>query len=308
MPVRLQPNVFHQSAFRDVLIDLRSREAFLKGSLPGSISFPAGDYVSVKELLKTIAEKWPARIVHVFDRHGELSEFMSVDGAAIHYLNGGYSAYTAWQNAIFMNDPPIIILGGNAGSGKTELLQELADRNEQVLDLEDLANHKGSVFGNLSDKPQETNAVFRHRIFNAWINYSAQQPVWIEEEGSFLGQNTIPETLYQRMLDAPMINLQRDFATRLAHIIREYGDPPSPDFVGAIRKLEQRMGMSANQKAIHLYNKGDITACFKLLLRYYDSAYSERRLRYRRGPQHDLNVNEEIGSLADALINRRKVL
>jgi tRNA 2-selenouridine synthase SelU len=284
------PHPFYISE-SSVLLDLRSVARFTKGTLPGAVSFPVEEHQQHGEIRKLIAQQWPAQLVRVFDEKGAYETlFRSPDG--IHYLQGGYSAYLRWQDELFREGPPIIILGGKAGAGKTECLHQLELRGEQVIDLENLAGHKGSVFGNLTNSKQPSNDEFRHRIFERWFGFNKQQCVWIEEEGPFLGRTAVPSALYARILDAPLLHMEMDFAQRLEHIIAEYGNEPGAQFTSAIRKLEERMGMSANQKTIHLYTTGNIAGAFRLLLEYYDQAYMERRLKYRRGPQQDVHAGE----------------
>lgn len=202
------------------------------------------------------------------------------------------SEYHFTKEDIFSEAPGILILGGRTGAGKTEWLQRLGAAGEQVLDLEGLAGHKGSVFGKLDSEPQQSNDVFLHKISSEWMKLDVHLPVWIEEEAGFLGRNTIPPPLYQHMLAAPMIELDVPFEKRLSHILEEYGNASPGAFTAAIRRLEKRMGTSANHKALHLYNKGQLQECFALLLRYYDSAYEQRRTMYRKGNVISVNVEK----------------
>lgn len=300
------PQQFHTSV-TDVLLDLRSAARFRKGTLPDALSFPGEELENPEGLSQLIVQRWPSQTVRVFDQEGESENLLRSFGQ-VQYLQGGYAAYLRWQDELFRKGPRVIILGGKAGTGKTELLRQLSVRGEQVIDLEHLAEHKGSVFGNLTSNEQPTNDAFRHRIFDQWFRFNTQQCVWMEEEGPFLGRAAVPPVLYDRMLDAPLLHVEMEFAERLEHILAEYGNEPVQQFISAIRKLETRMGMSANQKAIHLYTSGNTAAAFRLLLQYYDRAYDERRVKYRRGSQAHLPAGENQSALIDTLIAAGKSL
>ena len=302
----LSPQQFHVSASGG-LLDLRSATRFRKGTLPDAVSFPLEERGNPEEIEQQFAQRWPSQTVRVFDQEGEAANFFH-SFAQVQYLQGGYTAYLRWQDELFSKGPRIVILGGKAGTGKTELLGQLSIHGEQVIDLEHLAEHKGSVFGNLTSNAQPTTDAFRHRVFDQWFRFNTQQCVWIEEEGPFLGSAAVPPVLYERMLDAPLLHLEMDFAKRLEHILAEYGSEPAQQFIAAIRKLETRMGMSANQKALHLYTSGNIAGAFRLLLQYYDRAYDERRTKYRRGTQSHFPADENPESVMDALIATGKLL
>ena len=308
MSNHLVPYEYYKFIINNILIDLRSGEIFNKGSFPGAVSFPAGVFESKEHFLQAIRIKWPSQILYVFDQKEEFRRFY-IDESRLIYLEGGYENYLEWQDSIFRGGPQIFILGGKAGSGKTELIHLLSESGEQTLDLEHLAGHKGSVFGNLGNNFQQNNDIFLHRIFKEWISFDPGKPVWMEEEGPFLGQNVIPPVLYKRMLDATMIELELSFRDQLDHIVREYGNEPAENFIDAIRKLEKRMGVSANHKAIHLYSTGDLTGSFSLLLRYYDSGYEQRRSLYRKGIHHRMKIETDSNvSSVEKLIAWRKSL
>ena len=84
-----------------------------------------------------------------------------------HSLAGGYKAYRQLALDIFKRSYPFVVIGGYTGSGKSEILRELSKIGEQVIDLESLANHKGSAFGGLMMPPQPTTEQFQNDLFEA---------------------------------------------------------------------------------------------------------------------------------------------
>ena len=91
-------------------------------------------------------------------------------------------------------------------------------------------------------------------------------PVWIEEKGPFLGKLGIPATLYKKMIEAFIVELDVPFAERLIHVQNEYSQHEKKFFTNQIRKLEPRIGTSACHKALHYYSVGQLEKCFNLLL------------------------------------------
>ena len=186
-------------------------------------------------------------------------------------------------DSAFEIGPPLHLLGGYTGSGKTDLLRILKKRGVQVIDLEELALHKGSVFGNLSSISQPRHEDFKDKLRSIWLSLDRQTPVLIEEKGPYLGRVGLPLALYHKMMKALMIHLDVPFSRRLLSIEQEYGNLDLDKFRTALRTLEARMGMSQNHKALHYHDTGQRKKCFELLLKYYDKAYDRHRRKYRSG-------------------------
>lgn len=281
-------------------VDLRAAHSFARGSVPSAESFPAQG-LSAAELGMAIAARWPSQLVIAFDQGGECA-CSSVEEAHFHYLDGGLDALWEWQALQYAQARKIVILGGKTGAGKTEWLHLLASAGQQVIDLEGIARHKGSVFGNLQGEKQAGDIDFQIGLLQAWRSLQAEQVVWIEEEGPLLGQVAIPKTLYQQMLAAPMIELEVPFVARLRHLLEEYGDAPTAAFSEAILKLAPRMGFTQNQRILHQYQAGKKNAVFRQLLNYYDAAYAHRRDRFRLGASIPFSPLPEVNDAIRSLI------
>jgi tRNA 2-selenouridine synthase len=220
------------------------------------------------------------------------------------FLEGGYPSYLAWQDEEFGHAEGLIVLGGKTGAGKTRLLQLLSASGDQVIDLEQIAEHRGSVFGNLEGQSQPSPSTFRHRLFGQWHSRNLSHPLWVEEEGPFIGSVAIPPSWYAVMQQAPFVEIERSFAERLEVIVATYGHYPIEALRAAARKLEERMGRSANHRTLHLLQKGDVRAAFTLLLEYYDSAYEARRAKTRLGPARTMEVDGRSENEVLALLRK----
>jgi tRNA 2-selenouridine synthase len=184
-------------------------------------------------------------------------------------------------------------LGGKTGSQKTEIIHLLSAKGEQIIDLEGLAKHKGSAFGNLEGTAQPSHDLFQYELWKIWTDLDSSRPVWIEEEGKFIGKAGLPTSLYSRMQVAPMIELLIPFNERLNHIYSQYAACDHTAFAAAIRKLKPRMGRSNNDKAVHLLKTGRMKESIELLLNYYDEGYSRRRVSQRKGQHFTIEASTE---------------
>lgn len=290
-----------------MLIDLRAKDAFQKGSFVEALSYPAHNETQLGEQVILLRKEYPDKALHLFD-HGNLLDFSTITDPDIRILKGGYKAFRQWRKEAFHDDLPLIVLGGKAGAMKTERLHQLREAGEQVIDLEGLANHKGSVFGNLEQLQQPNNDVFQNSLLKQWLSFDKNQPIWIEEEGPFLGKNSVPEHLYKAMLIAPTFELEVSFDERHDHIVHEYETSDRQAFQSAIKLLEKRMGTSRNHKAIHQLNKGNMVECIRLLLEYYDRSYMIRRRKFRKGEVTKIETTLDDEELISELITLGKAL
>jgi len=278
-----------------LLIDIRPAATFRKGSLENARSIPEDQYSNQEDLLYQIQNLQAEGPLHLIDRDGTTAEYLS-RGIPIKYLKGGYKTFKIWRDFAFDAGPPLYLLGGYSGSGKTQFLQHLEHNHHQVINLESLAGHKGSIFG--SSHSQPLHDTFQNILLDLWYSMETNAPVWIEEKGPFLGQVGLPPSLYRKMVATPMIHLDVPFEQRLGHILQAYVFDHDK-FRYALRGLEERMGTSQNHKALHFHDTGQKEKCFELLLRYYDDAYDQRREKYWPGKIIHINHSHDdiIGTL-----------
>lgn len=266
----LSPLAFFSWKTKRYIIDIRPAAVFSRGSFSGAISAPADQFDSISVLLVHLKKHYPSAPMHLIDTDGSIA--IALTSHDIDCLEGGYNAFQHWRDNLYTGDPAIAVVAGKTGCGKTEFLRTLAKKGRQVIDLELLASHRGSVFGALAtDQPAVEQ--FQFDLLKAWISLNPDLPVWIEDKGPVLGKLRVPEKLYRKMISANIFELDTPLESRLQHIQEEYTGMDKKIFTACIKKLEKRMGFSANHKALHFHETGQTDKCLRLLLHYYDRAY-----------------------------------
>jgi tRNA 2-selenouridine synthase len=221
-------------------------------------------------------------------RSAGVAWLLDLYGYQVYTLQGGYKAYRAWVLAQFEKEYPIQILGGYTGSGKTEVLKVMAQQSASVIDLEGLAGHKGSAFGNMGLPPQPSQEHFENKLANA-LFFAAQesnspQPIWMEDESQRIGTVNIPTVLYQQMRKKPVYFLEIPFDARLDYICLHYGKFPKEQLVNAVIRIKKRLGGLETKTAINALVEDDVRGSFSVLLQYYDKQYGKGLERNRENP------------------------
>jgi tRNA 2-selenouridine synthase len=197
-----------------------------------------------------------------------------VAGYDVSVLEGGYKSYRRFIRERFSQPANIIVLGGLTGSGKTELLHQLGQFGEQILDLEALACHKGSVFGGFRQPSQPTNEQFENDIFAAWANFDPSRPVWIEDESRMIGNVSIPDPLFEQMSRTVMIKVETAREQRIRRLVDEYSKVKKEDLQQAVLKIGEKLGGTNTKTALTAIDSGDFDTVASLALSYYDKTYA----------------------------------
>ena len=288
------------------IIDIRSEKEYQQGHIPGSINLPlfnneeraivgtlyknSGRETSVLKGLELVGRKLPDFIkqlhkitdkkqilVHCW-RGGMRSESMAwlfnLAGYEVQVLKGGYKAYRHFIRKEFLQKAKIIILGGLTGSGKTEILHRLGGIGEQILDLESLANHKGSVFGGYNLPDQPTNEQFENDLYGVWGNMDFSRCIWIEDESRMIGNVCIPDPLFEQMNRAPMIKIEVGKEERVKRILDEYAILEKQDLLTALKKIGEKLGGTNLKMAISALESDDFKTVVNLTLAHYDKSYT----------------------------------
>lgn len=189
-------------------------------------------------------------------------------------IEGGYKAYRKHIRASFQKPAHFIVLGGFTGSGKTAILHGLRRHNTQILDLEGLANHKGSVFGHIDQPPQPTTEQFENNLYQKFEPLNKIEPIIIENESYAIGQVHLPEPFLLQMRSAPLISLDVAKEARIKRLVEEYGKNDKKELIAAAKQLEKKLGPKklANVEEYLQHDRLDL-AC-EILLTHYDSYYN----------------------------------
>ncbi|MEO1209315.1 MAG: tRNA 2-selenouridine(34) synthase MnmH [Cyanobacteria bacterium J06638_20] len=298
------------------ILDVRSPAEFDQGHIPEALSFPlfsnderaevgtcykqegrdaavelgftiAGPkFADFIQKAKAIAPDRQVR-VHCWRggmRSGAIAWVLEMAGFHVTTLMGGYKAFRRWVLAAFEQERAIAIIGGMTGTGKTDILHALAEQGEKVLDLEGLANHRGSSFGSLMLPSQPTNEQFENSLAMELAQLNPERRVWIEAESKSIGQCRVPNALFQHMEAAPIFEILRPKAERLDLLVALYGQAPLADLITATERIRKRLGGQRTQEAVALLQAHQFHAAFDHLLYYYDKTY-EYDLQRRTVPR-----------------------
>jgi tRNA 2-selenouridine synthase len=223
-------------------------------------------------------------------RSGAVGWLLDVYGFKVHTLVGGYKKFRTRVLDTFKLPFDLKILGGYTGAGKTEVIKELERLGEHVIDLEDIAKHKGSAFGNIGMPDQPTQEMFENVLSirlralryesNNSLNSNPQliiehSPIWLEDESQRIGLINIPNDLWHLMRRSPLCFLDIPFEERLKHIVEEYGCFDKEKMIDAILRIKDRLGNLEAKKAIEFLNEDNTIESFRILLKYYDKWYTK---------------------------------
>ncbi len=309
-----------------VMLDVRTPAEFDRGHIPGAVNLPlftneervvigtlyvqTGHQAAVDEGIRRVSPRlWDyvseaRRIaagkpvcVHCW-RGGMRSGFMEwllrMGGMEVYRLRGGYKAFRRYGEQLTIDKPwRFLVLGGATGSGKTLILHELRRLGEQVIDLEGLAQHKGSAFGAIGQPSQPTTEQFINLLYRELMALDCRYPIWLESESKLIGRVFIPDALWDTMCRAPIIRLDIPADVRTAHIVAEYGTAAIEDLVVPFEKITKRLGMQEKQRAIAALRSGNIHEAVSIALVYYDKAYNRSLEKDWGTPLLTLSIGED---------------
>ncbi len=237
-------------------------------------------------------------------RSGALATVLSAIGWRVHLLEGGYQAFRRAVVAALETLPARFdyrVVCGVTGSGKSRLLQRLAASGVQVLDLEQLANHRGSVLGLVPGSPQPSQKQFETRVWDALRRFDPARPVIVESESKKVGDLRVPEALIERMRAAPCLRLELPLDARVELLMQDYDffvrDTETfcgrLDALRVLRGHETVNGWQARARAGHTRE-----VVRDLLVSHYDPIYRQSMQRNFSGLAAPLATVEWDGSKA----------
>ena len=299
-------------AAADEIIDVRSPSEFAEDHIPGAINLPVLSdaerrevgtlYVQddpfrarrlgaalvarniARHLEGALAGRGPAWRPLVYcwrggQRSGAMATVLSQVGWRTMVLRGGYKTYRRAVVRALYDEPSsleIVLLGGPTGVGKTELLALLAAHGAQVLDLEDLAGHRGSLLGALPDRSQPSQKMFESRLLATMTTLDLARPVMVEAEGSRIGQVALPPVLWRAMRRARLIELEAPMEERVGRLVATYGrDADQRATIGeALGRLPRHISRADVERWRGLLADGDLAPLARELVEtHYDPAY-----------------------------------
>lgn len=294
------------------IVDVRSPSEFAEDHMPGAVNLPVLDNAERAEV-GTLYKQCPftarkvgaALVAQNISRHlaehlaskdkdyhplvycsrgGQRSNSMATVlvqiGWQVTILQGGYKTYRTHVRAQLQQVPEKFtyqVLCGLTGTGKTAILQQLAYRGIQVLDLEGLANHRGSLLGERWH-PQPSQKYFESLLLKKLQSFVSCKPVWVEAESNKIGCIYLPKSLWQEIIQASCIEVQMPLASRTQLLLQEYSHLTAhPNVLKAkLQQLKSRYGREKLNKWNHLIDTNQWEALVRdLLQHHYDPAYTQ---------------------------------
>ena len=208
-------------------------------------------------------------------RSGGVAWLLDLYGFEVYQLTGGYKAYRNWVLGQFEKAYDFKIVSGNTGSGKTYLLHRLENKGCQIVDLEGLANHKGSALGGINQPSQPSQEMFENLFAEQLAKKNIKIPILLEDESQRIGNVNIPNIIWQKMKESELGYLQIPFEERLKFLVKEYGNLPKEELKNAILRIQKRLGGLETKNTLRHLEEDDFSGCFGILLRYYDKWYEK---------------------------------
>lgn len=312
------------------LFDVRSPCEFLHGAIPNSISLPLFSdkerhavgccykqqgkreaillglgFVGPKmqQFAFTLLSQNHAQVRILCFRGGMRSSSMAwlaqTVGLSVVRLCKGYKSYRKWVlEALDIPFAPLII-SGPTGSGKTELLQLLAQKKYPILDLEQLACHRGSVFGGLEYEMQPSQEQFENKLASALFSVKNSPYVCVEAESRMIGRLVLPKQVYERVHSGPLLHIECPFEERLFRIVEQYGTKSKEELLGCVSKIQKRLGGAVTQEVARYIAAGNLCDAARLLLQYYDATYAHCQ-KFHTGKRIVVSRDEVVQAIESA--------
>lgn len=317
------------------LADVRTPAEFKQGHIPGAFNLPLfsdEERVVVGTTYKQVGKeeaillgfdltgsKWSGFIrqalqmapqkkiaVHCWRggmRSGAMAWALNLYGFEVYLIEGGYKRYRQWVLGQFDAAYTLLILGGMTGSGKTRILHELHALGEQVIDLEELAQHRGSSYGSMNQLVQPTQEQFENNFAGQLNTLDKQRNIWVEDESSSIGKRMIPRPFWNQMAASSLIDINVPIARRIDALVREYGPLDKNFLIECTERIRKRLGLDQAKNAITAIKEDRIVDFIRVVVMYYDKTY--RTSLASRDTNRILSINMEN---ADHLENARTIL
>ena len=301
---------FWAARSEQLVIDVRSPGEFANGHIPNAVNVPLFDNDERAEVgtlykkrghdpavlrgLEIVGPKMAgfARTVAELNRkHGHGGKNVAVHcwrggmrsqsfawllettGWTVTVLDGGYKAFRRLAHDTIEKTHRLVVLSGLTGAGKTVHLQRLRDAGEQVVDLERLANHRGSAFGGVGQGEQPKTEQFENDLFVELEQCDPDRRIWVEDEGKQVGAVVVPHLFHQQVRNAPAVFLDVPQEVRVGHLMEEYGELDPVELIESLNKIRKRFGPQHATAAIELVQSGDVRSAIQMTLAYYDRTY-----------------------------------
>ncbi|MEL6678961.1 MAG: tRNA 2-selenouridine(34) synthase MnmH [Pseudomonadota bacterium] len=319
----------------DEIIDVRSPAEFAEDHVPGAISLPVmsnaerarvgtiyvqesrfearkiGAAIVARNVATHIDAHFAGKpggyrpLVYCWrggQRSGAMATILAQIGWRVETLAGGYRGYRRMVVERLYDRPlglDLVLLDGNTGCAKTDLLHRLAARGVQVVDLEGLARHRGSVFGGFADAQQPAQKGFESALTEAFRGLDPARPVVVEAESNKIGSVLVPPTVWEAMRAAPRLEVRAPLPARARYLTERYADIVADP--ARLAELIDRLGRLHPRERIEAWHAhaaaGEHASLAEsLMVHHYDPTYQRSRARWPEARAHvDLEALDAVG-------------
>ncbi|WP_138205437.1 tRNA 2-selenouridine(34) synthase MnmH [Haloimpatiens lingqiaonensis] len=302
-----------------ILIDVRSEGEYSEYTIPGAINIPIFNDEERKEIgtvyvresvdkaksmgVEAASKKLPYIYEKICDlqkkykkvvlfcargglRSTVLSTFLDSLGVKVYKLKGGYKGYRAYINRelpVLNEKVQYVILQGNTGMGKTEILKELKRRGHNIVDLEGCANHRGSLLGSVGIGKCNSQKAFESLVYEQ-LKERNSDLVFLEGESKRIGNIIIPDYIYNKMRESKRILVKGDLDYRAKNIIDEYtkGENWKEEIINSLNNLRKYISEENIARYLNMVENGQILDLTKeLMVKYYDPMYKNGENKYK---------------------------
>jgi tRNA 2-selenouridine synthase len=328
---------FLSAGKHELIIDVRAPIEFLKGHLPHAVNIPLfedleraeigtifkhqGKDTAVTRGLEIVSPKMVSFVnrvrslsknkkvfVYCFRggmRSNSFAWLMNTSGLDACVLKDGYKSYRNHVLDYFEKPRQLILLGGNTGSGKTSIIKELEKQAVQTIDLEGLANHKGSAFGSINEDKQPTQQNFEHALYEKFLRHDPTKSILLEDESKNIGFNKLPHPLWLQMKQATIIKLEIPFDLRIENLVHDYTTLDINDLKVCVLKIAQQLGPLNTKLCLQHLDQKNLHDAARITLLYYDKAYE---FIYDNKTQPVISVSSDTMDVASNTYKVKQIL
>lgn len=296
---------FLELALNFPIFDVRAPLEYEKGHIPGAINLPLfsdeqravvglvyaqegkGSAISkglefvgpkMNNIVEQVKNQTASKtiLIHCWRggmRSKSIAWLLDLVGYNVYLLEGGYKNFRNFTKKIFEKKYNLIVIGGPTGSGKTKFLEKLSGKY-QVIDLEFLANHRGSAFGGLGKEKQITQQQFENNLAIRLLRLNFDEKIFIEDESLRIGTLFLPKYFFELMRNSNLIFLEIPLEERIKNIKTEYAKYPEVQLEKCIETIKEHLGGTSFKNIINNLKNGKIDDVISQLLVYYDKKYN----------------------------------
>jgi tRNA 2-selenouridine synthase len=240
-------------------------------------------------------------------RSGAFTHILREVGWQARRLQGGYKSWRAHviaQLDVVPKGLRFTVVAGPTGSAKTRILEALQMRGEQVLNLEALACHKGSVLGDLPHQPQPSQKGFETLVLDEIARFDPARPVYVESESKRIGQLRVPDAVFQGIQDGHWLRVQASVEQRVQFLLRDYDYFLSgPALEQQLERLKESCGGETVARWKGLAQSQDFsTLVHELLAQHYDRFYLRSMNRHAEGAAHRNFATDDLSDAGIAAL------